>query len=46
MASSTMKNDMRKKEEERDEQMTKMMTNVKLLAKHMLSAGTKSVNVI
>ncbi|KAH0761190.1 hypothetical protein KY290_017263 [Solanum tuberosum] len=38
----TMKNEMRKKEEERDEQMAERMTNIDLLAKQMMGVGTKS----
>lgn len=41
-----MTNNLRRKDEETDENMTKMMTLVGLLAKHMIGSGFKSVNSI
>lgn len=46
VAATTMTNEMRRKKEEQDEKMVKMMTHVEHLAKHMLVTRTKSVNVI
>ncbi|KAK6803353.1 hypothetical protein RDI58_001137 [Solanum bulbocastanum] len=41
-----MTNDMRKKVEERDEQMAKFMMSMEILSKHMLAARAKSLNDI
>lgn len=46
VAATSMKNEMRGKEEERYEQMVKMIMQVELLAKHILDTRMKSVNAI
>lgn len=41
-----MKKEQRKKYEERDENLVKMMKQLELLKRHVMSAATKAINVL